>query len=108
MYFKYKKGAIRLYMKDNKYPSPQELAKEAIFAEVKTKSNSMIHKYRDTILILITYNYNQKELIDYFLKQGISIEKAGLSRYLKKHPPTEDELNNTKKDIKYIKNNFNE
>jgi IS30 family transposase len=76
-------------------PSPEELIKAALALPAQP-SHIKAADYREIILLLLQKHISHERIAGFLREHGVSIHQSAISRYVRKHPPTEAELTRIK------------
>lgn len=74
--------------------SSAQLLQDAV-ALPKKPSRHKAAEYREVILVLAQKNLGHREISAFLEERGIRIHQTAISRYLRKHPPTQEEVDRT-------------
>jgi len=88
----------------NKLPTENSLLEKAVLHSAKTKAaRSKLKECREVILYLKDNKYNFNQISKFLNNNNIKTVPTSVSRYLKNHPATEDELEEIRKETKIVK-----
>jgi hypothetical protein len=82
---------IKSAMPKKRTSSSKNLLVSAL-SEPDRLSRHAVANHREVILVLLQKNFTQVQIAQFLHKNGVSVHRAAIGRYMQKHPPTQAEV----------------